>query len=85
MNVVFAKRTASVAMPQGYQVVVHLGTHWADNDPVVLVHPELFSPDPHYGIAGNPPEETVEAASAAPGEQRQVRRPNPGDVRGRRG
>lgn len=73
MRVVYAKQTASVVMPEGYPVVVPLGTHWSAADPVVRAHPELFSDDPRFGIYGRPPADDdapTETATAAPGERR---------------
>jgi hypothetical protein len=55
---VFAKVTASVPMPGGYQVQVMAGTHWLADDPVVTLRPDLFTADCRYGLAwsGDPPE-----------------------------
>ncbi len=74
MKVVYAKQTASVMMPEGYPVMVPLGTHWWADDPVVRANPDLFSDDPRFGLVGHQPEDEVEAATANPGEKRSVRR-----------
>lgn len=79
MNVVYAIQTASL-MVDGAPILVRGGTHWPADDPAVRAHPNCFSTDPRYGLSwsGNPPAEMseppVEAATAAPGERRQVRR-----------
>lgn len=67
MDVVYAVNTAFVGE---YKVVA--GTHWPADDPIVLAQPSLFSDDPSHGLnCSTPP---VETATAAPGEQRRVRR-----------
>jgi hypothetical protein len=73
-----------VALPSGVTASVHKGQHWPATDPVVLLRPELFTPDPRYGLVYTeaPPghdgalEELpeVEQATAAPGEKRSARR-----------
>ena len=78
MDVVYATRTAVVAMPGGYPLRVQYGTHWPADDPVVVSHPDLFSADPRYGMSGSQPalaapEAPVEQATAGPGERRNVR------------
>jgi hypothetical protein len=89
MKVAYAKRNASIMMREGNQVFVPGGSHWAANDPVVLANPELFSDDPRYGMLGQgslepDPTEVVESASAAPGERRQGKYPNPANLRTQR-
>lgn len=77
MNVVYATQTAQIIMPEGYPVVVRLGTHWSADDAVVRARPDLFSEDPRHGISGRTPAESepeTETATAAPGERRSVRR-----------
>jgi hypothetical protein len=74
MRVVYAKQTASVMMPEGYPVLVPLGTHWSADDPVVKANPDMFSDDPRFGLYGQPPEDAAETATAVPGERRNVRR-----------
>ena len=75
MRVVYAKQSVSVMMPEGYSVMVPLGTHWSADDPVVLANPDLFSDDPRHGVYGQPPAEPdAEQATAAPGERRNTRR-----------
>jgi hypothetical protein len=79
MDVVYASQSASVSLPNGGQIPVHKGTHWAADDPVVAQYPHLFSVDPRYGLQytqeptgwNDPP---VEQATAAPGEKRNARR-----------
>jgi hypothetical protein len=77
MRVVFATETTSVAMPGGYPLGVQKGSHWAADDPLVQEHPDLFSDDPRYGMSYSQPqrEESVEQATAGPGEQRHTVRP----------
>jgi hypothetical protein len=74
MKVVYAKQTASVMMPEGYPMLVPLGTHWAASDPVVQARPDLFSDDPRFGLFRPAPEDEVETATSTPGERRNVRR-----------
>ena len=58
MNIphVFAKATATVIV-DGAPVTVQGGSHWPDDDPVVVAQPDLFTPDCRYGLAwsGEPP------------------------------
>lgn len=76
---VFATATFPAQAENGARVMVHKGSHWPANDPVVKRHPEAFSTDPRYGLQyseepkgwDDPP---VEQATAAPGERRQARR-----------
>jgi hypothetical protein len=79
IDTVFAVVTQVVPLESGGTVTVRKGTHWPAEDPFVLSHPGMFSPDPRWGMeytqepAGYdaPP---VEQATAAPGERRNVRR-----------
>jgi hypothetical protein len=82
MDVVYATTTTQVMTPDGGRHMVMGGQHWPATDPVVKAAPPgLFSTDPRYGMAfsapppemAQPPGE-VEAATAAPGERRNVRR-----------
>lgn len=91
MDIVYATANAVVTLPSGAPVVVRGGTHWSAGDEVVRQQPSLFSADPRYGLSySSPPREMfyapgeeiperssgeVETATAAPGEQRSVRRP----------
>ena len=77
---VFALDTVSVRI-NSIPVPVQIGAAFHKDDPVVLVHPELFSPDPvfihrtpGYEIPKRLEEPTVEQATAAPGEKRGARR-----------
>lgn len=79
MEVVYARATVRVGLPDGTFGVVQKGTHWPADDPVVQAHPDAFSGDPRYGLnfSSKPPgfdEPPVERATAAPGEQRTTRR-----------
>ena len=79
MDVVYAKHSAQVITPDGGRHMVYGGQHWPADDPVVLASPDVFTPDPRYGLAYSapPPEMAdppVEQATAAPGEKRNVRR-----------
>lgn len=79
INVVYAAGTERVTLPSGTSVVVQKGTHWPADDPIVRARPDLFSPDPRYGMLysvepdgyGEP---VIEQATAAPGEKRNTRR-----------
>ena len=79
MDVVYAKDTGSLPTPGG-PVLVHKGSHWPADDPVVRANAGWFTTDPRYGLSwsGEPPasmsEPPVETATAAPGEKRNVRR-----------
>lgn len=76
---VYATATFPAVTPAGARVMVHKGTHWAADDPLVAQYAGNFSTDPRFGLQyteepdgwGDPP---VEQATAAPGERRQVRR-----------
>ena len=80
MDVVFATGTTQVGTPDGGRHLVTAGSHWAASDPVVAAAPPgTFSADPRYGMSYSVPpaemaEAPVEAATAAPGERRNVRR-----------
>jgi len=83
IEVVYAKADFPVGDPNGGQQRVWKGSHWPADDPVVLQFPDRFTADPRYGLnysrepAGydDPP---VEQVTAAPGEKRNVRRPDRG-------
>ncbi len=49
MKVVYAKRTAAVAVDER-SITVMYGTHWPSEDPVVRKYPDLFSEDPKFGL-----------------------------------
>lgn len=78
MNIVFATANAVVALPGGGQVNVRAGSHWPAEDPIVQAQPSLFSDDARNGLNFSTPPaelttrqvETVEQATAAPGERR---------------
>jgi hypothetical protein len=81
MNIVYATATTHVGLEHGASILVGKGTHWPADDPVVLAHPDLFSPDARYGLVftveptGFDATDTpVEQATAAPGEKRSTRR-----------
>jgi hypothetical protein len=79
MQVVFARETRQVPLPDGGFGVIHKGSHWPAADPIVLAHPEVFTTDARYGLnysvepAGY--DAPVEQTTAGPGEKRNVRRP----------
>jgi hypothetical protein len=79
MRIVFARETRQVPLPDGGFGVIHKGTHWPADDPIVAAHPEAFTTDARYGLnysrqpAGY--DAPVEQTTAAPGEKRNVRRP----------
>jgi len=78
MNIVYATATTNVGLQGGGTILIGAGTHWPDDDPVVLEHPDLFSPDARYGLVFTVRpadfDTPVETASAAPGERRTARR-----------
>jgi hypothetical protein len=79
MDVVYARSSAQVMTPDGGRHMVQMGQHWPADDPVVAAQPDLFSPDPRFGVRYSTPpaelaEPPVEQATAAPGERRNVRR-----------
>ena len=81
MEILFAQGSAGVVLPSGRTVRVMKGTHWPASDPVVKMRPELFTPDPRFGLMyteAPPGHDTelneVEEATANPGEKRSVRR-----------
>lgn len=72
VKIVFAKSTFVAGA-----VTVVAGTHWPDDDPVVVAHRGLFTDDPRYGLSySRPPKDDrpAESATAAPGEKRSVKR-----------
>ncbi len=82
INVVYATATKRVQLSSGVWSVVPKGSHWPADDPVVTAHPDLFSPDPRWGMSYSVEPDgydaPVEQATAAPGERRQTRRPRNG-------
>lgn len=84
MDVVYATSTTRVNMPDGGRPLVHKGSHWPADDPVVLRQPSLFSADPRWGLVYTvepdgydaPVGAPVEQATAAPGERRTRTRAN---------
>jgi hypothetical protein len=80
ISVVYATNTQVVNTDSG-PIRVPKGSHWPADDPVVAAMPALFSSDPRWGMlytvepdGYDAPVETVETATAAPGERRSVRR-----------
>lgn len=79
IDTVYATTTFPAEAPNGARVMVHKGTHWPADDPLVDKYPTSFSRDCRFGLQytqepagwGDPP---VEQATAAPGERRSVRR-----------
>jgi hypothetical protein len=73
MEIVYATGTRHVGTG-----VVHKGSHWPADDPVVKAHPDLFSDDPRYGLSYSAQpadfDAPAETATKAPGEKRQTRR-----------
>lgn len=80
MDVVYSKDFLRVHTENGVKQFPP-GAHWPADDPFVLANPGQFSDDPRYHLAFTEPrpeyfgDVPVEAASAAPGERRNVRRP----------
>jgi hypothetical protein len=77
VNIVYAVTTFRHMSQEGMTGVIHQGTHWPADDPVVQAHPEAFSSDPRYGLSfSRQPagyDAPVEQATAAPGELRMTR------------
>jgi hypothetical protein len=73
MDIVYATGTRHVGTG-----VVHKGSHWPADDPIVRAHPDLFSDDPRYGLSYTAEPDgwdaPVEQATKAPGEKRATRR-----------
>lgn len=82
MKVVYASVNAVVPSPHGHSLFVQAGQHWPADDPLVRARPDLFSEDPRHGLSFSvPPDDpSVEQATAAPGERRNVSVPNQADV-----
>jgi len=80
MKVKFARDTVSVREPGSkYPTVVHRGTPWHADHPIVTANPDLFGDEPHHDDVlprGWKVEPAVEQATAAPGEKRTARRAN---------
>lgn len=84
MKVVFATADTHVAAPWGVQVFLRLGSHWAEDDPIVAAYPSLFSADPAIGLSSSIPPAVavnrvivgpeVEQTTADPGSKRDVKR-----------
>lgn len=75
MEVVYAVTNSVIPSPLGHSLLIQQGQHWPADDPLVVQRPDLFSPDPRYGLSFSvrPPsldEPPIEAATAAPGERR---------------
>lgn len=81
MNIVYAKDVLRVLMTDGTTRRFPPGSHWPADDPFVLANPGQFSPDPRFHLAFTDPRPEYfgdtpdEAATAAPGERRNTRRP----------
>ncbi len=76
MRIVYAMTTTQVTA-NGAPTMIHHGSHWRDDDPVVLAFPSIFSEDARYGLnttANMENEPLVEETTAAPGELRHTRR-----------
>ena len=50
-KVVYARDQRWVSTEDGRSLFVLFGSHWSADDPVVKVHPDLFSDDPKYGLS----------------------------------
>lgn len=82
IEVVYAMARALLPSSTGRSILIVKGSHWPVTDPVVKGHPQLFSPDPRWGMHysvepegyNDPIGGAVEAATATPGERRAVRR-----------
>lgn len=76
-GIVFAT-SSCVSYHGGTPVALHIDDPWAADDPFVVARPDLFAPEPTKvgrTVAKTvAPSHTVEAATAAPGERRVVKR-----------
>jgi hypothetical protein len=73
----FARDTVSVREPGSkYPTTVHRGAPWHASHPIVVANPDLFSDDPPDIHPRGWKSDTVEQATAAPGEKRTTRRAN---------
>ena len=80
MKYVFARDTCAVREPGSkYPTTVHKGTVWHANCPMVRSHPDLFSADPPE-VLPRGWQAPVEQASASPGERRNARREDRGEL-----
>jgi hypothetical protein len=62
-------------MHEGSAVVVVKGAIWDADDPFVLAHPDYFVPEPNAEhVNRTVSQEIIEAATANPGEHRNVKR-----------
>jgi hypothetical protein len=81
INVVYAKDNVTVTLPERGTGQIQKGQHFPADDPFVRSRPDLFSPDPRFGLLYTVEPDgydapLVEEATANPGERRSVRRPS---------
>ncbi len=79
IEVVYAKDSANISLPNGGRGKILKGQHFPADDPFVRSRPDLFSSDPRYGLLYTVEPDgfdapIVEEATANPGERRSVRR-----------
>lgn len=75
MKIVYASATCSATTSDGLPVRMQAGEPWDGDDPFVAEHPDLFIETPGFPYPRRTvAEPTVEQATAAPGERRNVRR-----------
>jgi hypothetical protein len=74
MNVVYAMASGHMGGPNGLMVFVRKGTHWPAADPAVVANPEMFSPDPRWGLCTTVPVQDSDEAPADPAPAGSARR-----------
>lgn len=92
MSTIVVAITTTTLFVDAQRIHVNQGAAWAADSPVVTLHPELFSADPHraLGLDIEPPAATkprrretpVEQKTAAPGEKHDIKKPRRGGVLG---
>lgn len=70
---VFARSTTSTGSGDGRVFQIREGEVWAADDPLVKANPDLFSDEPTK-LSRSSAVRSVEQATAAPGEVRNVKR-----------
>jgi hypothetical protein len=76
MDMVYAVDSAQIAMPDGSLALIRKGEPRRADDPLVRFKPMLFTDEPERPLPTSigPDGSPVEAATAVPGEKRNVRR-----------
>lgn len=67
LEAVYPVADAALTLANGAVYPVRRGQHWWANDDVVREHPDMFSPDPRYGLAfSTPPAEMADPPAETP-------------------